>query len=96
MGIESDAFLPIVIALSGIALLLVRLDDVGRAVELWARLSRYPLVANALWFQNVVGRPVSAAAAALPPESVAAAKERALLHDLKETAAEVLTKLGTP
>ncbi len=86
MGIEADAFLSIVIALSGITLLLVRLDDVDRAVELWALLSRYPLVANALWFQDVVGRPIAAAAATLPPETVAAAKERALLHDLSHTA----------
>jgi predicted ATPase/DNA-binding SARP family transcriptional activator/Tfp pilus assembly protein PilF len=96
MGIESDAFLPIVIALSGIALLLVRLDDVGRAVELWALLSCYPVIANALLFQNVVGRPIAAAAETLPPETVAAAKERSLLHDLSHTATEMLTQLGTP
>ena len=86
MGIEADAFLSIVIALSGITLLLARLDDVERAVELWALLSRYPLVANALWFQDAVGRPIAAAAATLPPETVAAAKERALLQNLSHTA----------
>ncbi|MBN1580837.1 MAG: hypothetical protein JXA89_09060, partial [Anaerolineae bacterium] len=96
MGIEADAFLSIVIALSGIALLLVRLDDVERAVELWALLSRYPLIANALWFQNAVGRPITAAAATLPPETAVAAKKRALLHDLSDTATEMLTKLGAP
>ena len=48
MGVEADAFLTIVVALSGVTLLLARLDDVDRAVELWALLSRYPLVADAL------------------------------------------------
>lgn len=96
MGIESDAFLSIVIALSGTALLLTHLDDVGRAVELWALLSRYPLITNAQWFQNVVGRPIATAAATLPPEMVVAAKERALLHDMNDTATEMLTRLGAP
>jgi tetratricopeptide (TPR) repeat protein len=95
MGIEADAFLSTVIALSGIAFLLARLDDPEQAVELWALLSRYPMVANALWFQNVVDRPITAAAATLSPETVVAAKERASLHDLKETATEMLTTLGT-
>jgi len=94
MGIEADAFLSTVIALSGIAFLLARLDDPEQAVELWALLSRYPLVANALWFRNVVDRPITAAAATLSPEMVAAAKKQASLHDLKETATEMLTTLG--
>ena len=49
---------------------------VERAVELYALASRSPYVANSRWFEDVAGREIAAAAAALPPEVVARAQER--------------------
>jgi tetratricopeptide (TPR) repeat protein len=93
-GASVDSFLAIAIALSGVALWMARTDDVEHAVELWALLSRYPLVSNAPLFQDIVGQYIDAAAASLPLETVAAAQERGLTGDLDAVAGEVLDRLG--
>jgi len=95
MGIEADAFLPIVIALSGSALLVARIGDADRAMELWALLSRYPLISNAPLIQDTAGRYIAAVTAALPPETAVIAKERGLSRDLYVAAAEILAWLDT-
>lgn len=94
LGVEANAFLPITITLSGIALLLVRKGDLEVAIELWTLLSRYPLISAGQLFEDTVGRKLADAAAALPPETVAAAEERGLARQLNTTAAEMLAKLG--
>jgi predicted ATPase/DNA-binding SARP family transcriptional activator len=96
MGVKANAFLSIVIALSGVALLMARMDDAERAVELWALLSRYPLISNAQLFQDTAGRYIAAVAADLPPETAVIAKERGLTRDLNAAATVMLAWLGTP
>jgi hypothetical protein len=81
-------------ALLGIALLLADRGETERAVELYALASRYPLVANAQWFEDVAGVHIAAAAATLPPDVVAAAQERGRARDLKATVEELLEELG--
>jgi tetratricopeptide (TPR) repeat protein len=66
---------------------------VERAVELYALASRYGFVANSRWFEDVAGREISAAAEALPPDAVAAAKERGRARDLWATVEELLAEL---
>ncbi|MFN2164676.1 MAG: tetratricopeptide repeat protein, partial [Anaerolineae bacterium] len=95
MGIETDAFLPIVVALSGSALLMARIGDAERAVELWALLSHYPLISNAPLLQDTAGRYIAAATAALSPEATVMAKERGLTHDLYAAATQILAWLDT-
>jgi predicted ATPase len=85
-------------ALSAVALLLVDADkpaahQAKRALELYALASRYPYVANSRWFQDVVGKHITAAAAALPPEVVGAAQERGRALDLWGTAKELIEEL---
>jgi len=94
LGVEANAFLPITISLSGIALLLAHKGDLEVAIELWTLLSRYPLISAGQLFEDTVGRKLADAAAALPPETVAAAEERGLARHLNTTAAEMLAKLG--
>lgn len=94
MGIEADAFLPTLIALSGIALLMARTSHPERAIELWALLSRYPFVTNAALLQETAGRHIAAAAAALSPEAVDAAQSRGSIRDLNIAATELLSQLG--
>ena len=64
-----------------------------RAVELYALVSRYPFVAKSPWFEVVFGRQIDAIAASLPPEVVAAARERGRARDLHATVAELLAEL---
>jgi tetratricopeptide (TPR) repeat protein len=71
-------------------------QDQGRkeqAVELYALASRYPLVGNSRWFEDVAGKHIAAVAAALPLEVVAAAQERGRTRDLEATVAELLAEL---
>jgi len=63
---------------------------VERAVELYALASQSPFVANSRWFEDVVGRHIQTAEAALPPEAVAATRQRGQQRDLWATANEWL------
>ena len=53
--------------------------------------SRYPFVAKSRWFEDVAGRHI--AAAALPPDVIAAAQERGRTRDLDTTVSQLLTEL---
>jgi predicted ATPase/DNA-binding SARP family transcriptional activator len=79
--------------LAGIALLLAERGEKERAVELYAVASRYPFVANSHWFEDVFGRWLAVIAAILPPEVVAAARERGQARDLWATAEELLVEI---
>jgi hypothetical protein len=65
-----------------------------QAVELYALASRYPFVANSIWFADVVGQKIEAITATLPPETVTAAQERGRARDLWETATELLAEMS--
>lgn len=80
-------------ALPLLALLLIDRGEVALAAELYALASRHPYVANSHWFEDVVGKHIAAAAAALPPEVVAAAQKRGRERDLEATVAELLAEL---
>jgi predicted ATPase/DNA-binding SARP family transcriptional activator len=90
---EIRVVFPLLRALPAAALLLSDVGEVERAVELYALAARYPLVANSRWFEDVVGKHVTAAAAALPQEVVAAAQERGRARDLWETVEELIEEL---
>jgi tetratricopeptide (TPR) repeat protein len=90
---EIRSFLPLLLVLPGIALLLADRGEKERAVELYALASRYPLVANSRWFEDVAGKHIAAVAATLPPEVVAAVQERGRARDLDAAVAELLDEL---
>ena len=81
-------------ALPAMALVLADRGEIERAVELYALASRYPMVANSRWYEDVAGQHIAAVAATLPPDVVAAAQERGRARDLKATIAELLVELG--
>jgi predicted ATPase/DNA-binding SARP family transcriptional activator len=81
-------------SLPGVALALADCGNVERAVEVYALATRYAMVANSRWFEDVAGRHIAAAAKALPPDTVAAAQERGRARDLWATAQELLAELG--
>jgi tetratricopeptide (TPR) repeat protein len=92
MATGTGEYWPPVYVLPALALLLVDQGEVERAVELYALASRYPLVANSRWFEDIAGRHI-AAAAQLPPDVVAAAQERGRARDLWATVEELLAEL---
>jgi tetratricopeptide (TPR) repeat protein len=90
---EFRLYYALVFALPATALFLSGQGEPERAVELYALALRMPMVANSRWFEDVVGKNIAAAAAALPPEAVAAAQERGRARDLWVTAEELSDEL---
>jgi hypothetical protein len=80
-------------ALPAAALFLADRGAAERAVELYALASRYGLVAESRWFEDTVGRHVTAIAASLPEAAVVAVEERGRARDLETTAEELLREL---
>jgi tetratricopeptide (TPR) repeat protein len=96
-GVEIGSTLPALHALPAMALLLADEGQVARGVALYTLASGYPFVANSCWYEDVVGKPIAAAAAAtLPLEVVAAAQERGRAMDLEATARQLLAELRGP
>jgi tetratricopeptide (TPR) repeat protein len=93
-GVETGVFGLLVSPLPGVALLLADQGEVERAVELYGLASRYPLVANSRWVEDVAGKHIAVVAATLPPEVVIAAQERGRARDLDGTVTELLVELG--
>jgi predicted ATPase/DNA-binding SARP family transcriptional activator len=87
-------FVPMMVALSGLALLAADEGEAERAIELYALAARHPLVSNSRWFEAVAGEQIATVAAALPPEVVVAAQERGQARDLNATVAELLGDQG--
>jgi tetratricopeptide (TPR) repeat protein len=89
---RNHQFMELMVALAGIALLLADEGEAERAMELYALASRYPFVANSAWFEEVIGRHISASAASLEPDVVAAAQERGRVRVLVDTLAELVAE----
>ena len=82
------------LALPGVALLMVGREEIERAIELYALASRHPLVANARWFEDIAGRYIADASADWPPDVVSAARTRELAQDLDRVIQELMAELG--
>jgi hypothetical protein len=84
--------IPVAFSLPGIALLWAYCGEAERAVELYALISCVPVVSHWHWFEDVAGRHIAAAAATLPPHTVAAARARGRARELKTTIDELLAE----
>ena len=82
------------VALAGIALLLADEGKAERGMELYALASRYPLVANSHWFEDVVGRHIAAVTDTIHAQVAAAAQERGRGRDLVATVGVLRLALG--
>jgi predicted ATPase/DNA-binding SARP family transcriptional activator len=91
--VDIGAFFPLIYALPAAALLLVDQGAHEQAIETYTLASRYGFVANSRWFEDVAGRHIAAAAAALPPDVVAAARSRGKARDIAVTVSELLIAL---
>jgi hypothetical protein len=81
------------LALPGVALLMIGRGELERAVELYTLATCHPLVATARWFEDIAGRHIAAASAGLAPELVSAAHDRGRARDLDRTVQEVMIEL---
>jgi tetratricopeptide (TPR) repeat protein len=91
---EIGVFEPLLFALAATALFLAQKGEKQRAVEVYSLASRYPFVGSSRWFEDVLGRHISKAAAHLPLEAVAAAKERGRARDAWATCRELAEEFG--
>jgi predicted ATPase len=94
-AMEIHAWGSLIIVLAGVAALLAAEGHPEQAVELYGLASCYSLVSRSRWFEDVIGHRLVAAAAGLPPDVVAAARERGRAHDLEATCVELLAELGS-
>jgi predicted ATPase/DNA-binding SARP family transcriptional activator len=90
---ESGTVPPLLWILPASALLAAGEGENERAVELYALASRFPLVAESRWFEDVAGNQITAVAATLPPAVVTTAEKRGQARDLNATVRELLTEL---
>jgi predicted ATPase/DNA-binding SARP family transcriptional activator len=77
-------------ALPAAAMLLLKHGEVERAVEIYGLACTLPAVANSQWVFDVVGQPIAHAAAALPPEVLAAAQACGRRRDVQATVEELI------
>ena len=80
-------YMPLLLTFAGLALLMADDGEIERAVELIALIKEHPFIANAHWFDDLVGREVKAAAAAtLSDDQRLRAEARGKARNLWETA----------
>jgi predicted ATPase/DNA-binding SARP family transcriptional activator len=94
MALEKQIIGALVHVLPIVGLFLASVGELERAVELFALALRYPYIANSRWFEDVVGKHITAAAASLQPDVITAAQERGRVQDLWSTTEELLRELG--
>jgi DNA-binding SARP family transcriptional activator/predicted ATPase len=92
-ALEIKSFVGITFALTSSIPLTANLGTRERAIERYAVVSQYPMVANSAWFDDLVGQQIEAIAAELSPDIVALAEERGQRQELDTVAAEVLAEL---
>jgi hypothetical protein len=93
IAVATKMFLPLMTALTGMALLLADQGDIERAIEIYALALQNGHVANSRWYEDVAGRYIATVANTLSPEVVAAAQARGRARDLWATAKELLVEL---
>jgi tetratricopeptide (TPR) repeat protein len=93
-AVERASHTALVYVLPAVALLVLDQGCTERAVGVYELARSLPVVANSRWFEDVAGRPIAEAAAALPAEVVAAARERGQARDVRATVQELAAEFG--
>jgi tetratricopeptide (TPR) repeat protein len=94
IGLEKGSVISLITALAAAALLLADEGAVERAVALYAMVAYLTSLVRSSWVEDVLGQHIAAAAAALPPEVAAAARERGRAQDAGKAAAALLAELS--
>jgi tetratricopeptide (TPR) repeat protein len=90
---EIRSFMTLLVMLPSVALLLAVQGETERAIVLYALMMRYPAVANSQPGHELIGQPMAAFVATLPPEAIAAAEGRGRTQDLWDVATELMAEL---
>ncbi len=77
--------------LAGVAILQSHVGRTAQAIETYTLITRFPLVADSLWFRDVIKARIDSAAAFLPPDVVAAAENRGRTQNMEAAIATLLT-----
>lgn len=89
-AIEQQSALKLALTFTVAACLHTVQKEPEQAITLYALAQQQPFIANSRWFADVVGKRITAVAAHLSPEAIAAAKARGQTMDLWETADSLL------
>ncbi|MCP4164418.1 MAG: hypothetical protein GY759_00815 [Chloroflexi bacterium] len=81
-------------ALIGITLLLTELGLREQAIALHALASRYPMVANSCWFNQVIGSHITAVEVTMPSEDVSLAFARGRSRDSIDAVGKLKVELA--
>lgn len=92
-ALEIKSFVGTTFALTSSIPLMADLGIEEGALECFALISQYPMMANSAWFDDLVGQRVEVIAAKLPSDVVALARERGQVQELDAVAGEVLARL---
>jgi predicted ATPase/DNA-binding SARP family transcriptional activator len=76
------------------AVMLSRVGEVEKAIEVQAMMLRYPPISGSSWYEDTCWRYINQASSALPPQVVQARRERGRQRDLFSTAEELLKELS--
>ena len=90
---DTGAFISSRLTLPGIVLLLSSQNRIADAIEYYALAQRYPLIANSLFFEDLVSKRLLAQTGSLPAEVVTAARARGRERKITETMQELLIEL---
>ena len=83
-------------ALAASAFISATENEVALAVERYALARQHQFVAHSHWFEDVVGKPVQAAANSLPPAKIDGIQGRSAATDLETAAAVMLAQFDPP
>ena len=75
-------------------LCLLDAGEIERAIEVYELACTLPVIANNMWVQDMVGKPISEATRGLSSDVVAAAKERGRARDVLATCRELAEEFG--
>jgi predicted ATPase/DNA-binding SARP family transcriptional activator len=93
IGLDKRSVISLIVSLIMAAPLLADEGAAERAVALHATVAHLTSLVRSPWVEDVAGRHIAAAAAALPPEVAAAARERGRAQDARVAAAALLAEL---
>jgi len=91
---DARLYMPMLTAFAGLALLFTDDDEIERAIELVSLISEHTYIANAYWFEELISREVSAAAATLPDNQRIQAETRDKPLGLWQTAQNLTETLA--
>lgn len=90
VGVELESFIGIIYALSGGIPIIAHLGSPALALTCYAHITQYPLLANAVFFHELVGPHIAAFKAELTPKQIARAEARGQKMDLEALVSEIL------